>query len=152
MSEDYLKYRYLQQFLPHSKRKKLVVLTGARQTGKTTLVKSCYPELRYINLDAPENRERLRTLSTGSWSQTVGNAIIDEALKLLIKNNDLIKIDLSNSMAGTIKLKEEDKKITLGITISREINLLLDKNTNNKSNFIETILKEYFIKLTPDGK
>ena len=50
------------------------------------------------------------------------------------------------------KLKEEDKKITLGITISREINLLLDKNTNNKSNFIETILKEYFIKLTPDGK
>jgi len=81
MSEDYLKYRYLQQFLTRSKRKQLVVLTGARQTGKTTLVKSRYPELRYINLDAPENRERLRTLSTGSWSQTVGNAIIDEAQK-----------------------------------------------------------------------
>jgi hypothetical protein len=81
MSEDYLKYRFLQQFLPQTKRKQLVVLTGARQTGKTTLAKSCYPKLQYINLDAPENRERLRMLATGSWSRTVGNAIIDEAQK-----------------------------------------------------------------------
>jgi hypothetical protein len=81
MSEDLLKYRFLQHYLPQTKRKQLVVLSGARQTGNTTLAKSCYPKLQYINLDAPENRERLRMLATGYWSRTVGNAIIDEAQK-----------------------------------------------------------------------
>jgi hypothetical protein len=37
--------------------------------------------LRYINLDAPENRETLRNLSTVGWAQTVGHAVIDEAQK-----------------------------------------------------------------------
>ncbi len=59
----------------------MVVLTGARQTGKTTLAKAKYPELRYINLDAPENREMLRKMSTPSWAMNVGNAVIDEAQK-----------------------------------------------------------------------
>lgn len=81
MSEDILKYRFLNSFLPQPSRKGLVVLTGARQTGKTTLAKAKYPGLRYINLDAPENRELLRKVSTASWAVTVGNAIIDEAQK-----------------------------------------------------------------------
>lgn len=75
------KYRFLSSFLPSSTRRKLVVLTGARQTGKTTLANAKYPELRYINLDAPENREMLRKVSTPSWAVTVGNAVIDEAQK-----------------------------------------------------------------------
>lgn len=56
-------------------------MTGARQTGKTTLAKSTYPQLNYINLDAPENRELLRNISTPSWAATVRNAVIDEAQK-----------------------------------------------------------------------
>ena len=56
-------------------------MTGARQTGKTTLAKSRYPQLNYINLDAPENRELLRNISTPSWAATVRNAVIDEAQK-----------------------------------------------------------------------
>lgn len=56
-------------------------MTGARQTGKTTLAKSKYSELHYINLDAPENREVLRSISTVAWAQSVGNAVIDEAQK-----------------------------------------------------------------------
>lgn len=56
-------------------------MTGARQTGKTTLAKTKYSELNYINLDAPENRETLRSISTVSWAQSVGNAVIDEAQK-----------------------------------------------------------------------
>jgi len=59
----------------------LVLLTGARQTGKTTILRQVYPNLNYINLDAPENREALRSLSTFAWARTVGNAIIDEAQK-----------------------------------------------------------------------
>jgi len=38
------------------------------------------------------------------------------------------------------KLKEKDKKIQLSITISREINILLEKRTVNKSKFIEELL------------
>lgn len=44
------------------------------------------------------------------------------------------------------KLKTEDKKIKLGITISREINLMLSKETSNKSKFIEKLITKYFNK------
>ena len=81
MSEIILKNRTLAEYLPATDRRSLVLLTGARQTGKTTLSQLKYPQLRYINLDAPENREVLRNISTPSWSQAVGNAIIDEAQK-----------------------------------------------------------------------
>ncbi|MBI5197533.1 MAG: ATP-binding protein, partial [Nitrospirae bacterium] len=81
MNENIPKYRFLSAFLPVSDRRRLVVLTGARQTGKTTLAKWKYPRLRYLNLDAPENRERLRKVPTSAWSATVGDAVIDEAQK-----------------------------------------------------------------------
>lgn len=75
------KYRLLSSFLPASNKRRLVVLTGARQTGKTTLAQAKYPELRYVNLDAPENREMLRKVPTPQWARTVGNAVLDEAQK-----------------------------------------------------------------------
>lgn len=75
------KYRFLENYLPTSKKKKLIILTGARQTGKTTLAKYKYPDLNYINLDSPENREHVRNISSASWSKSIGNAIIDEAQK-----------------------------------------------------------------------
>lgn len=81
MSETLLKKRAIASLLPSSDKRRLVVLTGARQTGKTTLVRAEYPDLRYINLDAPENREALRKVFTPSWPKAVGNAVIDEAQK-----------------------------------------------------------------------
>jgi uncharacterized protein len=38
--------------------------------------------LNYINLDAPENRDKLTQVSSMVWANTVGCAIIDEAQKL----------------------------------------------------------------------
>lgn len=76
-----MKNRFLQQFLPDPTAKRLVILTGARQTGKTTLARNKYPDLNYINLDSPENRESVRKISTSSWAKSVGNAILDEAQK-----------------------------------------------------------------------
>jgi len=67
--------------LPKPPSKGVVLITGARQTGKTSLSKAIYPEMRYINLDAPENREALRGIPTSSWGRDVGNAVIDEAQK-----------------------------------------------------------------------
>jgi hypothetical protein len=38
------------------------------------------------------------------------------------------------------KLKQEDKKIKVSITINRETNQKLEKITNNKSSFIEKLI------------
>jgi predicted AAA+ superfamily ATPase len=58
-----------------------VVLTGARQTGKTTLAQSLFRDLRYVNLDATEDPEALRAIHTAAWDQAVGPAVLDEAQK-----------------------------------------------------------------------
>lgn len=81
MSDNIQVKRVLSGHLPKSSAKRVVLLTGARQTGKTTLSKSVYPDLRYVNLDAPENRDALRAIPTSSWGRDVGNAVIDEAQK-----------------------------------------------------------------------
>ena len=81
MSEKVQKYRFIGPLLPSSHTRRLIILTGARQTGKTTLVRRQYPELRYINLDAPENREALRAIPSAAWARDVGNAVIDEGQK-----------------------------------------------------------------------
>ncbi len=81
MSEKIQKYRFAAEILPHIGKKKLVLLTGARQTGKTTLSKKLYSGLRYINLDSPEDREILGAVPAASWGRDVGNAVIDEAQK-----------------------------------------------------------------------
>lgn len=81
MSENLQLKRALHQCLPRSASKRVVLLTGARQTGKTTLSKAAYPGMRYINLDAPENRDAVKAIPTSSWARDVGNAVIDEAQK-----------------------------------------------------------------------
>ena len=43
-------------------------------------------------------------------------------------------------------IKEEDKKIRLSITISSEVNDMIEKNTTNKSSYIERCLYNYFTK------
>ncbi|MFQ5637895.1 MAG: ATP-binding protein [bacterium] len=80
-STNLQKFRWLKERLPASSARRLVILTGARQTGKTTLVRAHYPDLRYINLDAPENRDFVRQTRTTAWARTVGHAVLDEAQK-----------------------------------------------------------------------
>jgi len=75
------KKRFLRTILPNPEKKGIVILTGARQTGKTTLARLKYHNLRYINLDAPENREIVRAIPSAFWARDIGNAIIDEAQK-----------------------------------------------------------------------
>ncbi|MEK7729712.1 MAG: ATP-binding protein [candidate division KSB1 bacterium] len=75
------KSRHLAQRLPEISSRRIVVLTGARQTGKTTLAREKFSTLRYLNLDAPENREYVRVLRSMSWGKDLGPAVIDEAQK-----------------------------------------------------------------------
>jgi predicted kinase len=48
--------RVLSGRLPTADKRRLVVITGARQTGKTTLARKSFPDLPYHNLDAVEAR------------------------------------------------------------------------------------------------
>ena len=62
--------------------RRLAVLTGARQVGKTTLARALYGEqLRYLNLDSPGERDRLRGVPAEGWGRAVGPAILDEVQK-----------------------------------------------------------------------
>lgn len=81
MSDNIQLYRVLEQRLPASDKRRLVLLTGARQTGKTTLARNRYADIRYINLDAPENRETVRSVASPLWARDVGPAVLDEAQK-----------------------------------------------------------------------
>ncbi len=76
-----LKYRWLSTRLPPPGKRRIVVVTGARQTGKTTLARMKYPGLNYINLDSIEDRQAVAGIRTASWAGAVGEAIIDEAQK-----------------------------------------------------------------------
>lgn len=62
--------------------RRIVVLTGARQVGKTTLARALYgSDLRYLNLDSPGERERLRAVPAEAWGRVVGPAVLDEVQK-----------------------------------------------------------------------
>jgi uncharacterized protein len=81
MRSDSQRFRWLATRLPAPGQRRIVVITGARQTGKTTLARRVYPELRHLNLDAIEEREALRSVRTRAWGRTVGPAVIDEVQK-----------------------------------------------------------------------
>jgi len=74
--------RWLDTILPQSSERTLVLITGARQTGKTTSARRCYRALRYVNLDAIEYRLQLDEVSSFGWGKTVGPAVLDEVQKL----------------------------------------------------------------------
>ncbi len=80
--KSYLQYfRWVERLLPQPPKRRLVVLTGARQTGKTTTARKVYPDLRYVNLDDVEARTSLKNIRTTAWARSVGDAVLDEAQK-----------------------------------------------------------------------
>jgi predicted AAA+ superfamily ATPase len=81
MRTEIQRFQFLSHQLHATSTKHLVIITGARQTGKTTLACATYPGLNYINLDAIEQREAVREIRTDSWAAAVGPAILDEAQK-----------------------------------------------------------------------
>ena len=56
----------------------LVTVTGPRQSGKTTLCRATFPDLRYVNLEAMDEREFAETDPRGFLARLDGGAIIDE--------------------------------------------------------------------------
>jgi uncharacterized protein len=56
----------------------IIILTGARQTGKTTLLKSLYPDINYISLDLPSLAEKAENSPSEFLREFKPPIIIDE--------------------------------------------------------------------------
>ncbi len=65
-----------------SKFGRITVLTGARQTGKTTLIRKVFPDYAYITLDDPITRPEYGNLSATQWQERYPVVILDEIQKL----------------------------------------------------------------------
>jgi hypothetical protein len=81
MWEDLQVKRILSNHLLDDSNRQLILIAGARQTGKTTLAKEKYDKLPYYNLDDIDYRDQLTSISTFNWSKEVGISIIDEIQK-----------------------------------------------------------------------
>lgn len=60
---------------------RILVLTGARQTGKTTLVRRAFPDYEYISLEDPVLRIEYQKLSAQRWADQYPLAVLDEIQK-----------------------------------------------------------------------
>jgi len=56
----------------------VVMITGPRQSGKSTLVQHVFPTYRYVTLEEPDARDYAQSDPRGFLSQYAGNTIIDE--------------------------------------------------------------------------
>lgn len=56
----------------------VVTVTGPRQSGKTTLIKSMFPELPYFSLENPDTKEMAMTDPVAFLAQGTGGMILDE--------------------------------------------------------------------------
>lgn len=74
--------RYLEPQLIRDLGRKAVVLTGARQVGKTTLARQLmerYTQAQYLNWDVPQDRA---VLNRQSWNPRAGLLVLDEIHKM----------------------------------------------------------------------
>ncbi len=60
---------------------RIIVLTGARQTGKTTLVKKAFPNYTYISIEDPLLRSAYTQLTAAQWKELYPKATLDEVQK-----------------------------------------------------------------------
>lgn len=61
---------------------RILVVTGARQTGKTTLLKNSFKDHSWILLDDPVLRMQYASLTAQQWKEMFPLAILDEIQKL----------------------------------------------------------------------
>jgi uncharacterized protein len=64
-----------------SKLGRILVLTGARQTGKTTLTKNLFKDYTFISIEDPVMREEYKRLTAIQWHQFYPKAVLDEVQK-----------------------------------------------------------------------
>jgi predicted AAA+ superfamily ATPase len=86
--------RYISASLQKDLARKVVLLSGPRQAGKTTLAKSLVSSPEYLNFDVPAERLMIKSQS---WDRSANLLILDELHKL--KNWKLFLKGLTDSAA-----------------------------------------------------
>lgn len=61
---------------------RIVVITGARQTGKTTLCRKLFDDYSYLSIEDPVASESYGRLTAAQWRKLYPKAILDEVQKL----------------------------------------------------------------------
>ncbi|MFP4025178.1 MAG: ATP-binding protein [Thiohalospira sp.] len=79
---------------------KVVAVTGPRQSGKTTLVKSVFPDKPYITLENPDNRQFAIDDPRGFLNQFPAGAILDEVQRTPLLFSYLQEIVDNNAQSG----------------------------------------------------
>lgn len=78
------KNRQIREIIARVKEKRharIIVFTGARQVGKTTLVKHVMPEYDYLSIEDPVLRKAYLNLSATQWKAQYPKAVLDEVQK-----------------------------------------------------------------------
>jgi len=119
-----IKRQAAQTLLSLSEQFKAVAVVGPRQSGKTTLVKSTFKELPYVNLENPDVRNFATDDTRGFLDQYKNGAVLDEVQRvpeifsylqqildenestgrfiLTGSNNFLLQENISQSLAGRV--------------------------------------------------
>ena len=71
--------RYLSDILPKLLDKKILLIAGPRQSGKTTLSQSLFPSSEYLNYDDDFDREQI---VKRYWRRDIDCIIFDELHKM----------------------------------------------------------------------
>ena len=125
MKSRFLKYRLTGK--SKSPLSRIIVLTGARQTGKTTLARHTFPSYAYLSIEDPVLRIQYKGLIAAQWKQFYPEAILDEVQKepvlvesiksvydqykdvryLLLGSSQLLLLDkIKESLAGRCTIEE----------------------------------------------
>ncbi|HOV94883.1 MAG TPA: AAA family ATPase [Spirochaetales bacterium] len=65
----------------HEPQGRIVVLTGARQTGKTTFARTLLPDYQFLPIEDPVLRQSYARLTAAQWKELYPKAILDEVQK-----------------------------------------------------------------------
>lgn len=84
---------------------RIIVFTGARQVGKTTLVKQILPEYEYLSIEDPVLRKSYLNLSATLWKTQYPKAILDEVQK---------EPQLIESIKATYDIYDDVRYVLLG--------------------------------------
>jgi uncharacterized protein len=140
--------------------KQAIVLLGARQTGKTTLLKRLFPKANYLLLDNEQTKKTLETYDISTYSQILGKSkqvIIDElhllsdpgrAVKIIYDQMPKIQLVVTGSSALHIKNKSTEsmagRKIEYKLYPLTFSEYLMQRELENKLNYniLENIVKK----------
>lgn len=97
----------------------IIAVTGPRQSGKTTLLKSMFPEYRYISLENPDIRNFATTDPNGFLNEYSENVIFDEVQRAPMLFSYLqTKVDESKMMGQFILSGSQNFHLGQNITQS----------------------------------